>query len=67
MSSGMRMGGSGAGGWRRQDASVLDRKLTKGTLRRIMRFAKPFRLHISVFLVLVILSAFLVIASPLLF
>jgi ATP-binding cassette subfamily B protein len=66
MSSGMRMGG-GAGSWRRQDASVLDRKLTKGTLRRIMRFARPFRLHISVFLVLVILSAFLVIASPLLF
>ncbi len=67
MSSGMRMGGSGAGGWRRQDASVLERKLTKGTLRRIIRFARPFRLHISVFLVLVILSAFLVIASPLLF
>ena len=66
MSSGMRMGG-GAGSWRRQDASVLERKLTKGTLRRIMRFARPFRLHISVFLVLVILSAFLVIASPLLF
>jgi ATP-binding cassette subfamily B protein len=59
--------GGGAGSWRRQDASVLDRKLTKGTLRRIMQFARPFRLHISVFLVLVILSAFMVIASPLLF
>jgi ATP-binding cassette subfamily B protein len=69
MSSGMRMGGGGGGamGWRRQDASVLERKLTKGTLKRILRFAKPFRLHITVFLVLVVLSAFLVIASPLLF
>jgi ATP-binding cassette subfamily B protein len=63
----MRMGGGGMGSWRRQDMSVLDRKLTKGTLRRILRFAKPFRLHISVFLVLVVVSAFLVIASPLLF
>ncbi|WP_232828060.1 ABC transporter ATP-binding protein [Kribbella monticola] len=71
MSSGMRMGGGmpggGMGSWRRQDVSVLERKLTKGTLRRILRFARPFRLHISVFLVLVVLSAFLVIASPLLF
>jgi len=65
----MRMGGGGGGamGWRRQDASVVDRKLAKGTLRRILRFAKPFRWHISIFLVLVVMSAFLVIASPLLF
>ncbi len=69
MSSGMRMGGGGGGAmsWRRQDASVVNRKLTKGTLKRILRFAKPFRLQISLFLVLVVLSAFLVIASPLLF
>jgi ATP-binding cassette, subfamily B, bacterial len=69
MSSGMRMGGGtgGAMGWRRQDASVVDRKLAKGTLRRILRFAKPFKLQISVFLVLVVISAVLVIASPLLF
>jgi ATP-binding cassette subfamily B protein len=59
--------GGGAGSWRRQDASVLERKLAKGTLKRILRFAKPFRLHISVFVVLVVLSAFMVIASPLLF
>jgi len=69
MSSGMGMSGGrgGAMSWRRQDPSVVDRKLTKGTLKRILRFAKPFRLHISVFLLLVVLSAFLVIASPLLF
>jgi ATP-binding cassette, subfamily B, bacterial len=68
--SGMRpMGGGmgmGAYGWRRQDASVAGQKLAKGTLRRIIRFATPFRGHITLFLLLVIVSAFLVIASPLL-
>src|SRR5688572_7112390 len=69
MSSGMRMGGGGgsAMSWRRQDASVVDRKLAKGTLRRIVRFAKPYKWHITAFLVLVVISAVLVIASPLLF
>ncbi|TDO47823.1 ATP-binding cassette subfamily B protein [Kribbella sp. VKM Ac-2527] len=73
MSSGMMRvgggmgGGMGAGGWRRQDASVVNQKLAKGTVRRIVRFAKPFRAQITLFLVLVVISAFLVIASPLLF
>ena len=53
--------------WRRQDTSVVGQKLAKGTLRRIVRFAKPYRWHITLFLLLVIISAFLVIASPLLF
>ncbi|GAB3824352.1 ABC transporter ATP-binding protein [Kribbella italica] len=52
--------------WRRQDASVVNQKLAKGTVRRIVRFARPFRWQITVFLVLVVVSAFLVIASPLL-
>jgi ATP-binding cassette subfamily B protein len=57
----------GAIGWRRQDASVVHQKLAKGTLRRIGRFARPYSLHIAVFLVLVVIGAVLVIASPLLF
>jgi ATP-binding cassette, subfamily B, bacterial len=65
MDPGMR--GMGARGWRRQDASVVNQKLAKGTLPRIMRFAKPYTAHIAVFLVLVVTSAVLVIASPLLF
>ncbi|MEU4606084.1 ABC transporter ATP-binding protein [Kribbella sp. NPDC023972] len=65
--SGMGPMGMGAYGWRRQDASVAGRKLAKGTLRRIAGFAKPYRGHITVFLLLVVVSAFLVIASPLLF
>ncbi|TWD84366.1 ATP-binding cassette subfamily B protein [Kribbella amoyensis] len=70
MSAGMMRGmggGSGAGSWRRQDASVVNQKLAKGTVRRIVRFAKPFRWQITFFLVLVVISAFLVVASPLLF
>jgi ATP-binding cassette subfamily B protein len=63
----MMGGGMGAFGWRRQDASVVNQKLAKGTLRRIARFARPFRWQITAFLLLVIVSAVLVIASPLLF
>ena len=65
--SGMMRPGMGAASWRRQDESVVGKKLAKGTLRRIVRFAKPYRWHITPFLLLVIVSAFLVIASPLLF
>ena len=65
--SGMMRPGMGAASWRRQDESVVGKKLAKGTLRRIVRFAKPYRWYITLFLVLVIISAFLVIASPLLF
>jgi ATP-binding cassette subfamily B protein len=68
MSAGMMQGGrGGAGSWRRQDASVVNQKLAKGTVKRIVRFARPFRWQITVFLVLVVMSAVLVIASPLLF
>src|SRR6266540_5256016 len=65
MDPGMR--GMGAIGWRRQDASVVHQKLAKGTLRRIAVFARPYSLQIAVFLMLVVISAVLVIASPLLF
>ncbi|MET7282804.1 ABC transporter ATP-binding protein [Kribbella sp. NPDC005582] len=64
MGGGMPMGG---GMWRRMDSSVKDQKLAKGTLRRIAAFAKPYRWQITLFLLLVIVSAVLVIASPLLF
>jgi ATP-binding cassette subfamily B protein len=67
MSGPMMRGGMPGMSWRRQDMSVVGQKLAKGTLRRIVRFARPFRWHITAFLVLVVASAFLVIASPLLF
>ena len=67
--SGMGGGGMPMGGgmWRRMDSSVKDQKLAKGTLRRIAAFAKPYKVQITLFLLLVIVSAVLVIASPLLF
>ena len=61
------MRATGARGWRRQDADIVNQKLAKGTLRRIARFARPYAPQIAVFLLLVIISAVLVIASPLLF
>ncbi|TDD59921.1 ABC transporter ATP-binding protein [Kribbella antibiotica] len=64
MGGGMPMG---AANWRRMDSSVKDQKLAKGTLRRIAAFAKPYKVQITLFLLLVIVAAVLVIASPLLF
>ena len=50
-----------------RDGSVKDRKLAPGTARRVMGYALPFKRQIVVFLVLVVVSATLVVATPLLF
>jgi len=55
-----RPGGmSGAGAWRqmRQDSSVLDKKLAKGTLRRVASFATPYRKELTFFLLLTVITA----------
>jgi len=49
------------------DPSVVGKKLTPGTTRRIVRFAKPYTTAIVGFLVLVILDSALIVATPLLF
>ena len=49
-----------------QDASVARRKLAPGTTRRVLSYARPYARPISVFLVLVVVSAVLVVATPLL-
>ncbi len=49
-----------------RDGSVKDRKLAPGTARRVMGYALPFKRQIGVFLVLVVVSATLVVATPLL-
>jgi ATP-binding cassette subfamily B protein len=51
----------------KRDPSVSDRKLAPGTVRRIVRFAAPYRRELSVFLVLIIGSAFLAVLPPLVF
>ncbi len=50
-----------------RDGEVTKRKLAPGTIPRIAGFARPYRGQISVFLVLVVLDALLVVALPLLF
>jgi len=49
-----------------RDDSVKDRKLAPGTARRVLGYASPFRREIALFLVLVVIDAALVVATPLL-
>jgi ATP-binding cassette, subfamily B, bacterial len=49
-----------------RDSSVAQRKLAPGTAKRVMSYARPYKSHIAVFLVLVILDSALVVATPLL-
>ena len=49
-----------------RDGSVANQKLTPGTVRRISGYAAPYRWPIVFFLVLTVVDAFLVVASPLL-
>src|SRR3954471_8386362 len=46
--------------------SVAQHRLTRGTTRRILRFARPYRRDIVVFLVTVVLDAGIGVATPLL-
>lgn len=61
------MGGRGFPMMVRHDREKLDGvKLTKGTMRRILRFAVPYRSKIIVFLVTVVLSSGIGVATPVL-
>jgi ATP-binding cassette subfamily B protein len=55
--------------WRRmsQDPDVAEHQLSPGLVWRVLRFAKPYRVLISVFVVLVVLMSALNVAPPLLF
>ena len=48
-----------------KDSSVKGNKLKKGTTKRVLSYATPYKRRIAVFLVLVVLDALLVIATPL--
>lgn len=48
------------------DQSVKDQKLKAGTVKRIISFAKPYKIALVLFLVTVVIDAFLIIAAPLL-
>ncbi|ACQ79271.1 ABC transporter related [Beutenbergia cavernae DSM 12333] len=49
-----------------RDRSVTRQKLAPGTVRRILRYARPYRFLVAGFLVLVVLGALLIVATPLL-
>ncbi len=51
----------------RRDPSVSDTKLAPGTVRRIVRFAAPYRRELILFLVLIVAAAFLAVLNPLIF
>ncbi len=68
------MGGGGGGGQfgpvmrsMRRDESVKGQHVTKGTSRRMLRFARPYRTILAWFLVLVTVDAFIGIINPLIF
>ena len=49
-----------------QDASMADKKLAPGTIRRVVSFARPYRRELAVFLLLTIVSSVIGVATPLL-
>ncbi len=73
----MSMGGHGMGGGggqfggvmrsMRRDDSVTQQRVTKGTARRMARFARPYRRILAWFLVLVVVDAVIGVINPLLF
>ncbi len=65
-----RSTGAGAGSLMRsfrRDESVTSQQLTPGIVRRILRFARPYRAKLSVFLVLIVIDALLGVANPLIY
>ena len=50
-----------------QDPDIAQHQLSRGVVRRVLRFAKPYRFLIAVFVALVVILAALAVAPPLLF
>jgi ATP-binding cassette subfamily B protein len=67
------MGGMGRGEFggmlrqMRRDSSVVRQRVTKGTARRMFRFARPYRRILVFFLVVIVVDAVVGVANPLLF
>ncbi len=49
----------------RRDRSVLEHRISRGTLRRVLVFAKPYRRILTIFLTAVVLEAVVASVSPL--
>ncbi len=65
----LRRGGGGGTLMRsfRRDETVMTHQLTPGIVRRIIRFARPYRRKLAVFLVLIIVDQLMGAANPLLY
>ncbi|MCU0282511.1 MAG: ABC transporter ATP-binding protein/permease [Candidatus Nanopelagicales bacterium] len=68
----MSMGMGGAGPWQTyrsftRDPAVAQQRISRDTVRRILRFAGPYRVFIIWFLVTLVIGSLLVVAQPLLF
>src|SRR5271165_6832900 len=50
----------------RQDPSVTQQKLKPGIVRRIVTYAKPYKLWLSLFLIVTVLDALITVVNPLL-
>ena len=50
----------------RQDPSVTHQKLKPGTVRRIIGYARPYKLYLSLFLAATVLDALITVVNPLL-
>ena len=66
------MGGGRGGGWggmrsMRQDRAVLEHRVKKGTARRMLTFAVPYRKILAIFIPVVILDAAAGAVTPLIF
>jgi ATP-binding cassette subfamily B protein len=67
MAGGMRGGGAGLMRRMSSDPELTGHRLSKGVLARTLRFARPFRGLIVLFVLLVIITSALAVAPPLLF
>ena len=65
------MGGGMSTGWGtlrslRREGDIAGRQTRRGTARRVLAFARPFRLDIGIFLVTVVIAAAIGVATPVL-
>ncbi|MHB8329925.1 MAG: ABC transporter ATP-binding protein [Acidimicrobiales bacterium] len=72
MGMGMGMAGGGHGAWGlmrsfRRDEDVAQQKLPPGIVRRVARFAAPYKKMLGVFLVLIVMDALVGAANPLIY
>jgi ATP-binding cassette subfamily B protein len=50
----------------RRDASVVERQLPPGTWRRVLRFARPYRLDLAIFVAIIVADAVISVITPVL-